>query len=415
MRDKSYTYRIIELTEFVPQTFAQDELPQSTAHLLWSHYSRQVAIQFPTFQTDNQWVLTAQGWVGFIPLSSELGISLQPKVPLANLFGMLEYAHDLKNFRWLKGFFEAQSLAAFYQRLAQLFAQRVLQRCQQGIYREYRAVTEPLPYVRGRLELASMLRKSEREPPICHYEEQSADIEDNQILTWALYRILKSGLCTNPYTDPYTERETLPTVRRAYRQMRLMTTLKPYTVQACQARHYHRLNEDYQMLHGLAAFFLDESGPSHEMGGQTMVPFLVDMARLYERFVARWLAHWLKQHLGPEFRVQAQERQPIGNNASIYFNIDLTIYNSRSGQVRWVMDTKYKLPTATLSTSDIAQAIAYAQVKGASETILIYPAPIPQPLDIQSENIRIRSLTFSLNGDLEEAGHSFLKTLIQSN
>ena len=43
--------------------------------------------------------------------------------------------------------------------------------------------------------------------------------------------------------------------------------------------------------------------------------------------------------------------------------------------------------------------------------MLIYPTPLSKPLDITIRDIRIRSLTFALDGDLEQAGQAFLRTL----
>ncbi len=47
------------------------------------------------------------------------------------------------------------------------------------------------------------------------------------------------------------------------------------------------------------------------------------------------------------------------------------------------------------------------------DAILIYPKPLKQALDIQSNNIRVRSLTFSLDGNLELADRTFLKELLK--
>jgi 5-methylcytosine-specific restriction enzyme subunit McrC len=58
-------------------------------------------VEFPSPKTDHRWELTAQGWVGYIPLSPELGLSLQPKVSLEGLFRMLEYAYRLESFHFL--------------------------------------------------------------------------------------------------------------------------------------------------------------------------------------------------------------------------------------------------------------------------------------------------------------------------
>ncbi len=48
------------------------------------------------------------------------------------------------------------------------------------------------------------------------------------------------------------------------------------------------------------------------------------------------------------------------------------------------------------------------------EAILLYPTPLTQPLHLQVGNIRVRSLTFSLSGNLEQAGYRFLENLLET-
>jgi len=336
--------------------------------------------------------------VGYLPLTQELGISLQPKVALVNLFGMLEVAYHLQSFRFLKGLFDAAALEEFYERLAHILAQRIIERFRKGIYSAYVPQAEQLPYVRGKIDLPPMLRKPWQIDLACRYEEQTADIAENQILAWTLQRILHSGLCT--------EERALPSVRQAYRLLQQTATLQPFSAQACTGRVYNRLNSDYYPMHALCHFFLDESGPSHALGQRKMIPFIVDMARLYERFVAEWL----KKHGTAEYRVQAQERYAIGGGGP-HFEIDLVLSDKASGQTRWVMDTKYRVPDAMPSPDEIAQVIAYAEATGAREAILIYPVPLARPLDQRIGHIRVRSLTFAVDGDLELAGEKFLNQL----
>ncbi|MDZ7968068.1 MAG: hypothetical protein RM368_24475 [Nostoc sp. DedSLP03] len=103
-------------------------------------------------KTGARWRLTAQRWVGHIPLTNDFHIALCPKVKLGNLLRMLEYAYDLKSFRFLSGLVDCQTLLEFYERLADILAlaRRILNRGRQGFYRAYIAKTEHLPYVRGR-------------------------------------------------------------------------------------------------------------------------------------------------------------------------------------------------------------------------------------------------------------------------
>ncbi len=389
--------RTIELTEYAPQFFAADDIPQELGEALYRNYDPQVAVDFPSPKTDGQWRLTARGWVGYIPLTPELGITLLPKVELGNLFRMLEYAYRLRSFVFVEGLTQCESLNDFYERLANVLAQRVIDRARKGLYRAYVAEDERLPYARGRLDVCKALRTPWQVRLPWHYQEHTTDIEDNQILIWTLLCIARSGLCTE---------RVLPTVRRAYRSLQGLVAVLPQHPSVCFGRVYHRLNEDYQPLHALCRFFLEHTGPRHETGDYTMLPFLLDMERLFELFVAQWL----KAHLPEKLTLMAQERVSIGAQHGVHFGIDLVLYDAVTGEPVRVLDTKYKRPSMP-ETSDIAQVVTYAEIKGCREAVLIYPTAPRHAFDQQVGNIRVRCLTFSLDDDLEQAGSALLDVL----
>lgn len=228
------------------------------------------------------------------------------------------------------------------------------------------------------------------------YEEYTGDIEDNQIFPWTLHYITRSGVC---------KEWVLPTVRQAYHTLQGLVTLQSFKPGDCIGRQYNRLNEDYRPLHVLCRFFLENTAPSYQLGNQSMLPFLVDMARLYELFVAQWL----KAHLPAGLFLRSQERVKIGN--TVQFKTDLVLYESSSETPRYILDTKYKVPIAP-SSNDITQVVAYAVSKNCHEAVLVYPAGSTQQLDEWIGDIRIRSLTFSLDGDLNQAGEAFLRDLL---
>ena len=390
---------IIELREFERQDFAREAIPYEVGEALWRNYRRQVDVEFPGPPTDNQWRLKAQGWVGQIPVSEGLRIALKPKVPVENLFRMLEYAYNLKSFHILEGEIDSQTLEDLYERLANILARRVLDRGSKGFHRSYVAETDRLPYLRGRMDVQQAIRRPWDVALLCHYEDHTADIEDNQILAWTLRRIARSGICTE---------RVLPTVRKAYRALQGFVTPASFGPEACIGRLYNRLNEDYSPMHALCRFFLEQSGPTWEVGDHTMLPFLVDMARLYERFVAEWLG----EHLPPTLRLKAQERYDIGQDRQLHFSIDLVLYDAAAGRTRCVLDTKYK-DAREPATADISQVVAYAEAKHCQEAILIYPVRLDLPLDTSIGNIQVKTLTFALDGDLEQAGQAFLHELLE--
>jgi 5-methylcytosine-specific restriction enzyme subunit McrC len=391
------TVRTIELAEYRPVHFERDAIPQFIGELIWRSYRAQIAVEFPSPKTDEQWELTAQGWVGYIPLTAGLGLRLMPKVTLGNLFGMLEYAYHLKGFCFLRGLMDCGSLEEFYNRLVKILAQRILDRGRRGFYRSYVGEYDRLPFVRGRIDVRPAASMPWQIGLQCDYEEHTGDIAENQILMWTLQRVARSGMC-----DPLT----LASAERAYRGLLGIASVRPFRPAACVGRIYNRLNQDYQTLHALCRFFLEQRGPSHIIGDRQTLPFLVDMESLFELFVAEWLG----QHLPDRWTIKPHEHYQIGLHEGPSFDIDLVLQDTANGITRCVLDTKYKAAEGP-SSADISQVVAYAEAKGCCEAILVYPVSLPSPLDRPVGRIRVRSLTFSLAGDLEKAGQEFLESL----
>ena len=385
----------IELLEYETQRFPETGISKELGLMIWRSYGNQISIDEPSFKNAEHWCLTAKGWVGHIPLAPELEIYLLPKVDIRNVFGMLEYAYRLKSFKFLDGLTDYDSLEEFYETLAKFFALQVLDRGRNGFFRAYQSRKDRIPYIRGRFDVKRSCLKPWVLAPECCYEEHTSDIKDNQILAWTLRRILQSGTCT---------KRSLPQVRRAYQSLQGLATPISCSPQDCVGRLYNRLNQDYQPMHSLCRFFLEQSGPSHRIGDRNMIPFMVDMAQLYELFVAEWL----KTHMPPGFSIKPHEKVVIGKEGRIKFDIDLVVYEKDTQKALFVLDTKYKAPERP-GNDDISQVVTYAATKECNEAVLIYPKPLN--LDERIGKIRVRSLTFSLDGDLEQTGSKFLKDL----
>jgi len=324
-----------------------------------------------------------------------LHLKINPKVPIQNLFGMLEYAYNLKGFRFLKGLMDCESLEDFYNNLAHMLADKILERCRKGLYRTYLPKTQQLSYVRGRLNVQQIIQKPWNVKLKCNYEEHTADVKENQILAWTLYIIGRSSLCSERVS---------PTIRKAYHALQGLVTLQPCSVEDCIARQYNRLNEDYELLHNFCRFFLENSSPSYEIGNYKTLPFIVDMGHLYEFFVAEWL----KKNTPQGYFFKQQYTTEISQNRQ--FIIDLLLCDAATGKAIAVLDTKYKALEQAVNT-DIHQMISYANTTKCSQAFLIYPKDLTQRLDIKSDRIRVRSLTFSLDDNLDRAGQTFLKNL----
>ncbi|MEO1392413.1 MAG: restriction endonuclease [Cyanobacteria bacterium J06634_5] len=395
------TPKIIELKEYQPTKLPADALSSELGEKLWRTYrNKGIDVQFPNPRTANQWEITSQGQIGYIPLSPEVALSLQPKVPFSSLFAMLEYAYNLKSFRLLEGQSHCNSLNEFYERFADVLARRILDRTRQGLYRTYLNKTERLSCLRGRSDITHQIRRPWNIKPRCHYQEQTADMEDNQILLWTLRQILQRGL---------VRKNVSINVRRAYKALHGTISLESFSTWDCIGRNYHRLNDDYRTLHALCRFFLDQTGPSIQHGDHGMVPFLVNMNQLFEKFVAEWLKTNHKELQANNLMVR--EQVTVKLSETLNFRIDLVLEDITTNTVRYVLDTKYKAPRVA-AAGDVQQIIAYAETKNTTEAVLIYPQELEQPLYTKPNQIRVRSLAFTINDDIDQGGNSFINQLL---
>lgn len=391
----------IELAEYESIEFPGTE---EIEDLLYDNYREYVELTSPSRKTNRKWILTAKGWVGRIPLKYDLEIVLKPKVAVDNVFSMLTNAYELeidKDIKIPPGLIKCDSLGEFYELLVFYLSQKILERGRRGFYRAYKPKNEYLPYIRGRINIRCACSKPWIVNHECYYEEHIPDVKENQILIWTLQRILRSGLCTPDRSLPY--------VQRAYRALQGLVTPFPYLPETCVSWLYNRLDQDYKPMHALCRFFLENSGPSHQVGDHNMVPFLINMPNLYEQFVAGWLDA-NKSSLPPEFSIKALEKISFGEGRMIQYEIDLVLY--KSGKAYCVLDTKYKIPDE-IDNDDINQVVAYASAMDCQNAFLIYPETPDFLVKARYPrgNILLRTATFSLTGDLNQSGKEFLDEL----
>lgn len=388
---------VIEIFEYKPIRLDANIIDYKTAEIIEEKYGSKIDICYPHLRNKNKWILSSKGYVGFIALGKEISIRLSPKVSVGNLFLMLDYAYEFRGIEFQNDLVQCDSIEDFYDRLAILLANRILETVQKGIYKSYIPKARKFLCIKGRINTKSFAKNPWDMGVECEYQEFTSNIEDNRILAWTLFLIINSGACSR----------SLPTVRKSLQAVVNLVEIKPCRSEDCINRTYNQLNERYRSLHALCRFFLDSSSASLNFGEYSMLSFFVDMARLFESFVASWL----KFHLPDCYRLEKQERYDYGE---FKFIIDLVLYDMNTGLVKSVIDTKYK---SRVEQRDLEQIYFYAASKNCNEACLVYPAT---PEKYRSsypkmKNTTIRTLVFSLDKDLEDAGQKFIKSLLRED
>lgn len=393
--------KIFEFPEETDYKIKKTDFDTDIAWSLHQEYSNRIEIQFPSRITDDCYILRSKGYIGQIPLSDDSLIIIQPKVPIQNVFRMLEYAYKLKSFEFLDGLVATSTLQDLFERLASILAKRVIDRAHKGLYQDYVTNQNSLAYLRGRTIINESLKMTIRGKTklTCRYEELTSDLDDNRILTWTLYQLPKFNIQRQ---DVYQQ------VCRAYRILVGAVETVPINAVDCIRRFYHRLNEDYEVLHSICRFFLEHCGPSLQSGQHKLMPFLVSMPNLFESFVAEWLTN----NLPVNYHIESQYTVRLNESGSLSFRIDLVLYDTISGKVLAVIDTKYKKASEP-EENDIQQIVAYALKMKTQNAVLVYPTELEYPSPICIGDITVRNLTFDIGNEPDIAGRTFLKELTE--
>lgn len=368
------------------------DLTDALGEAVYRQYSRQVQVTFPSQQTNGAWEFRPQGWVGVLPLGPHQILCIQPKAPIQNVFRMWSRVHHSKDLRFLEGLVTTSSDESFTGPLVQLLVDLVQKRLQQGLYRSYLERHCRRTILAGRLDIPKLIAMPWRADLPCKINEQTSDLPDNQILAWTFHQLSRTSL---------GQIELQRLVRKVHRDLSGATSLLPFGPSDCQGRSYHRLNEDYELLHTLCGFFLGGTSPEHRLGEHLMQAFLVDMAALFEGFVAAWL----ENHPPPGHYLRKKVALPFGGYVA-----DMVLFDRASDQPVMVLDAKYKCVAAP-SSEDVHQVRSYAQAFNCTDAVLIYPMAPKQTLD-QHHTIRTRSAVFRLDQSLDAAGKSLVESLL---
>ena len=244
--------RILDLREEETGRFPSALL--SDAEILALKHSNKFEVEPASVFNEYRHGVRSRGWVGQIPVGDELLVRVAPKVSVSNLFRMLEVAYNLSSFRLFEGDIEIESIEDIYDRIVSILARRVVDRARKGLYRGYIGESDDLPYVRGTINvLGSVLNSVCGIPRIrCSYEEHTADLKDNRILYWTLSQVRRQAI----------RREKVRSeLDRARRALAGTISLESFSPKDCVQKFYHRLNYDYQPMHGVCRFILEQTGP----------------------------------------------------------------------------------------------------------------------------------------------------------
>jgi 5-methylcytosine-specific restriction enzyme subunit McrC len=378
--------QVIELREYEDWVDHEGVLEDQDARFIRSELSGRITLRRDPF--GGPYILNPNQYAGVVILPSGLRIQSHPKVPVGNLFYMIAVASDLPPpFREQMAQYDRLEMVLEF--IAAYFADRVEDRIKQGLHRSYVEREENLSLVRGRIDFTRDTRLNAilRHRKYCRFAEFTWDIPENQILHQVLH--LLAGAQFSRAT-----RVRLGQLEDALAEL----TPAMFPAGAVDRFHYHRFNDDYRQLHQLCRLFLEGASLSEELGVVDFRTFLVDMNALFEKFIAQVLTDAKPSGI----LVEPQVHTHLDWARKVLMRPDIVV--RRSGSVRLVADTKYKLvEPEEFQHHDVYQILAYCSALRVARGLLIYPLHALETEDavhVKNLEVEIRRITVDLSGGI---------------
>jgi 5-methylcytosine-specific restriction enzyme subunit McrC len=367
------------------ETLRTADLSAAEAARLRERYGDHITVQ-PDWKP-GVFALTARQSAGVIALD-DLRLRIAPKVPLTNLFYMLTYAYDLPLFR------DEPALLAvgddLFEFLVAIFVRQVDDLARRGIQRGYVALEENAPALRGRLLLGEHLRRNALQPArfAQRFNDFTADLLENRILKAALWQL--SGAV---YGRPELRRR----VRRALSALAGVTLIDGRTAASAPVV-YTRLNARYRTPVNLAQLFLRHLSLEGHAGREPFMAYLLPMAEVFERFVARYLAEQFAAH--PRLSVRAQESVWLDEALRERGRLDILL--RWAGRPVLIVDTKYKTFDGAPAAADRNQMFMYGHALGVGQALLVYADERAVAYEARFPGMTLAARSLALNGPLAD-------------
>lgn len=389
------------LTEYQSTYFPADSLSTEDGIFLTANYRSVVRLEGPSATNQNRWKVTAQGWCGQLQLPSGTELIIQPKVPIEHLFQMIATVYRLDRFGGLASS-TADGRVADMVDLFELLVARLIeltsQRLRRGLYRTYVEHKQRGEVIRGEVDTTWMATHPASSTIVTRSSQLTADVWHNRVIVYTL-----SQLQTVSWRTPGLQREIGWLLRQ------LPVSIVPVVAEDVDPESipFGREYEDYRALHALCRLLLEGISPLRPGGKRLFFTFLIDMALLFERFVADRLQHYLPE----PYRLYRQPRRRLSATESRFVTPDL-ILQDRAGETLLVLDTKYK-GVDRPALDDLYQVTFYAREFHCDRAGLIYPQGVAQPLNGINREVAYHTLVYDLAQPLEQAGKRLVEEILR--
>jgi 5-methylcytosine-specific restriction enzyme subunit McrC len=337
------------------------ECPLSSADVAFLRAEHRPHVKLTPTARHGRYLLTPTGHIGTI-IAPDCRLVIQPKIPIRNLFILLDPAvatYGIEDRRRpVPGTAALDFLAGQLSRLLD-------ERAAAGLHRAYIERAAQGSYVQGRIDLPAQLREPGFRKDRIHsrYDDFSADVPCNQIPKATAELVVRSPLVGE------LSRQAL---QRSLQALGGITAARLGSDSFAEAELSAR-NADYQPLLDLCRLLVQALSPGTADGDTCCPAFLLNMDRVFERYVTRIVTMSFSDS---GFAVEAQQlysaNRPTAGQPDILLRPDMVVRNE--GECILIVDAKWKACKGTpWIAEDLHQAMAYGAALGVRRVALVYP------------------------------------------
>ncbi len=348
-----------------------------------------------SISSQGKYNLESHQYVGVISLSDSKVI-IEPKTTIKNLIYMLSSVYNLIG--WEKSFVECNTVAEWSDLVAKLFLDLLKQLISKGLNQNYQDTNENSTLIKGQIDFASQFTENFANPiqHNCNYSELSFNTLENQALKLAL---------TNLY-ELYQQSELSWQISQLQKHLTYINLVN-FTSIDFSKFIFSRSNEHYRLPLALAQMILESSSPTFDGRSSLFPAFLIDMNKLFERYVANRLKKYCQEtYLDTQqnILIHYQMQGYLDKSSTIKLVPDLVL--SKQEKILAVMDTKYKINIS--NNNDYYQIITYCLTKNTNSGFLVYPTWEGEYKEfyVHNSDIVIRCIGIILDKSVEELNSS---------
>jgi 5-methylcytosine-specific restriction enzyme subunit McrC len=347
--------------------------------------------------------IRTSSYVGMIQLPSKNEIRILPKIKVSNLLYMISYTHSLVNFNYYdkKQITKIKSPLEIY---IIIFLNWIELLVKKGLSKSYLSKTVKSSFIKGKLSITKSILSPEI--PYCTYDKITNSTIENKILKSMLKLLLFKLLNSDDLGYGFDSRNKVKIKKRLLLYLEAFKKVEDIILHPLLFKDikYSRNNYYYKDIIELSELIFTNTFISDKSGSKTFTGFLVDMNKVFEKFVFKVLQYNLSANNVSTKSVlsltgaHADPRVP-------YEKPDIIIDNEL------VIDVKYykePLTRANKYRSEHLQQIKSYMYSNNLNGVLVYPEneksydSINETFQIPKSHLKVKIITFRLYPELEE-------------